>query len=127
LVEKDLADFVVEMMHKSDRIMAIEVAVGSKVVSVVSVYTPHIGLPDDIKKQFWEDLDLVIQDVPQAKKLFKEGDFNCHIGAEIDGYDTAHGGFRFGERNNGGVSILNFMVTYEMLVVTPVLRRRRTT
>ena len=66
LVEKELVDFIAEVRRKSNRIMAIKVVVGSEVLNVVSVYTPHIGLLDDIKKQFWEDLDLVIQDVPQA-------------------------------------------------------------
>ena len=52
LVEKELVDFVVEVTSKSDRIMAIKVVVGSEVLNVVSIYAPHIGLPDDIKKQF---------------------------------------------------------------------------
>ena len=67
LVEKELADFVVEVRRKSDRIMAIKVLVGSVFVNVVSVYAPHVGLPEDIKKLFWEDLDMVIQDVPRAR------------------------------------------------------------
>ena len=37
LVEKELADFVVEVRRKSDRIMAIKVLVGSVFVNVVSV------------------------------------------------------------------------------------------
>jgi len=32
----------------------------SEVLNVVSIYAPQIGLPDDIKKIFWEDLDMVI-------------------------------------------------------------------
>jgi len=59
---------------------------------------------------------LVIQDVPRSKKLFIGGDFNGHIGVELDGHDMVHGGFGCGERNNGGVSILDFAVAYELLV-----------
>jgi len=29
-----------------------------------------------IKRQFWEELDMVIQDVPRSEKLFIGGDFN---------------------------------------------------
>jgi len=32
--------------------MVIKVAVGSKILNIVSVYAPQIGLGDDIKKQF---------------------------------------------------------------------------
>ena len=40
---KDLADQVVEVRRKSDRIMAIKVLVGSVFVNVVSVYAPQVG------------------------------------------------------------------------------------
>jgi len=70
LVEKDLADQVVEVRRKSDRIMAIKILVGSVFVNVVSVYAPQVGLPEDTKKLFWEDLDAVTQEVPQSEKLF---------------------------------------------------------
>ena len=97
--------------------MAIKVLVGSKFINVISVYTPQIGLPDNTKKLFWEDLDMVIQEMPRIEKLFIGGDFNGHIDVHSAGYDTAHGGFGFGEKNNGGVSVLDFAVAYELLVV----------
>ena len=53
--------------------MAIMVVMGLEILNVVSVYATHIGLSDDIKKQFWEDLDRVIQDVPRSEKLFVGG------------------------------------------------------
>ena len=40
LVEKELVDLVVEVRCKSDRIVAIKVLVGSKIINVVSVYAP---------------------------------------------------------------------------------------
>jgi len=123
LVEKELEDFVVEMRRKSDRIMTIKVLVGSVFVNVVNIYAPQIGLPDDIKKLFWEDLDMVIQDIPRSKKLFIGGDFNGHIGMDSDGYDVVHGGFGFGERNKGGVSVLDFAVAYELLVVNSYFKK----
>jgi len=47
------------MRCKSDRIMAIKVLVGSVFVNVVSVYVPQVGLSEETKKLFWEDLDEV--------------------------------------------------------------------
>ena len=70
LVDKELVDFVVEVRYKSDRIMAIKVLMGSEFINMVSVYAHQIGLLDDIKKLFWEDLDMVIQDIPRSEKLF---------------------------------------------------------
>ena len=81
--------------------MAIKVVVGSEILNVVSVYAPQIGLSEVIKKQFREESDMVIQDVPRSEKLFIGGNFNGHIGVEAGGYDTTHGGFGYQERNNG--------------------------
>lgn len=36
------------------------------------------------------------------------GDFNGHIRSLPRGYDDVHGGFNFGERNEGGASLLDF-------------------
>jgi len=60
LVDKELVDSVVEVSRKSDRIMAIKVVVGSVILNVVSVYAPQIGLSDEVKKRFWEDLDMFV-------------------------------------------------------------------
>jgi len=124
LVEKELVDFVVEVRRKSDRIMAIKVLVGSEFINVVSVYVPQIGLPDDIKRLFWEELDMAIQEIPRSEKLFIGGNFNGHIGVDVGGYVTAHGGFGSGERNNGWVSVLDFAVAYDLLVVNSFFKKK---
>jgi len=122
-VNKEWVDFVIEVRRKSDQIIAIKVVVGSKILNVVSVYAPQMSLSDYIKKQFWEDLDRVIQDVPRSKKLFIGGDFNRNIGAEANGDDTAHEDFSFRERNNRGVSVLDFAVAYDLLVANSFFKK----
>jgi len=104
--------------------MAIKVLVGSEFINMVSVYAPQIVLPDDVKKQFWEDLDMIIQDVPQSEKFFIGGDFNGHIGVHSDGYDSAHGGFGFGERNIGGVYLLDFAVAFDLPVINSFFKKK---
>ena len=49
------------------------------------------------------------------------------IGVDSHRYDMAHEGFSYGERNNGGVFVLDFTVTYELMVVRSFLRRMKTT
>jgi len=43
---------------------------------------------------------------------------------DSDGYDTAHGGYDYGQRNNGGVSILDFAVAYDLLVVNSYFKKK---
>jgi len=54
----------VEVKCKSDRIMSLRLVVGAEIFNVVSVYASQIGLDEEIKTLFWEDLDEVIQSIP---------------------------------------------------------------
>ena len=52
LVDKELADQVIVVRRKSDRIMSIKLAAGAKVLNVICVYALQVELEDDIKKVF---------------------------------------------------------------------------
>ena len=60
LIKKDLMEQVVEVRRKSDRIMSVKLVVGSEIFNVVSSYAPKIGLDEETKRLFWENLDEVI-------------------------------------------------------------------
>ncbi|XP_070007216.1 uncharacterized protein [Nicotiana sylvestris] len=68
------------------------------------------------KKQFWDDLDKMVRSIPHAEKLFIGGDFNNHIGASAGGYDDVHGGYCFGDRNEGGNSLLEFARAFDLVI-----------
>ena len=59
-----------------------------------------------------------------TEKLLIGGDFNGHIGRIEDGYEMVHGGFGYEERNNGGESIFDFAVAYELVIVNPYFKKK---
>ncbi|KAG5618329.1 hypothetical protein H5410_018153 [Solanum commersonii] len=75
------------------------IVVGGCTLSVISAYAPQVGLGEEAKKLFYEDLDEVVRGIPITEKIVIGGDFNGHIGATSNGFDDVHGGFGFGERN----------------------------
>ena len=91
---------------------------------MICVYAPQVGLAEDIKKAFWEELEEVMQCVPKTEKLYLRGDSNGHIGDKANGYDRTHGGFGFGERNSGGVAILNFAVAFDLSIINSLFKKR---
>ena len=107
--------------------MSIKLVVGSEILNVVSVYAPQVGLSEEIKRFFWEDLDEVVQSIPQNEGLLIGGDFNGHIGSRAEGYETVHGGLGYGVRNSGGVSVLDFAVLTICRLSTLISRRERST
>jgi len=104
--------------------MSIKLVVGSEILNIVSVYAPQVGLGEESKRLFWEDLDEVVQSIPQNGGLIIGGDFNGHIWSRAKGYETVHGGLGYGVRNNGGVSILDFAVAYDLSIVNSYFRKR---
>jgi len=124
LVKRDLVEQVVEVRRKSDRIMSIKLVVGLEVLNVVSVYAPQVGLGEEIKRLFWEDLDEVVQGILQNEGLLIGGDCNGHISSRGEGYETVHGGLGYSVRNSAAVSILDFAVTYDLSIVNSYFRKR---
>ena len=124
MVGKELVDGVVKVGRKSDRIISIKLVVGVEIVNVVCVYAPQVGLADEIKRKFWEELKEVIQSMPQTERLFLGGDFNGYIGTRVDGHLLTHGGFGYGARNDGGVALLDFAVAYDLTIVNSLFKKK---
>ncbi|KAG5608383.1 hypothetical protein H5410_019664 [Solanum commersonii] len=117
LVDGDLREQVVEVRRINDRLMTIKIVIGGCTLSVISAYAPQVGLDEEAKKLFYEELDEVVRGIPSTERIVIGGDFNGHIGATSSGCDDVHGGFGFGERNGGGTSLLDFAKAFELVIV----------
>jgi hypothetical protein len=65
--------------------------------------------------------------VPCSEKLFIRGDLNSHVGKVRGGFERVHGGFGYGEQNQEGENILNFVITYDLMVVNTFFRKKKIT
>ncbi|VFQ69747.1 unnamed protein product, partial [Cuscuta campestris] len=124
LVAPELREFVVEVKRISDRLMFIKLVLGGCAINVVSAYAPHVGLADEVKREFWDALDGVVVGFPLTEKVVIGGDFNGHIGELADGFEDVHGGFGFGSRNPAGVSLLEFAKASDMVVANSCFPKR---
>ena len=124
IVDKNLKDHVVEVYRKSDRIILLKFVVGEEIFNVLSVYAPQIGLSDQVKQEFWDDLDDIVQRIPNNEKVFIGGDLNGHVGREASGFELVHGGFGYGERNAVGDKILKFVLAYDLVLGNTLYMKR---
>ncbi|XP_075095372.1 uncharacterized protein LOC142173656 [Nicotiana tabacum] len=104
--------------------MSIKFVVGEFTVNVINAYASKVGLDQEVKKQFWEDLDEILRSIPHTEKLFIGGDFNGDIGASARGYDDVLGGFGFGDKNEGGTSLLNFARAFDLVIANSSFLKR---
>jgi hypothetical protein len=67
LIDKSLKNGVVAVRRQGDRIIMNKLIFGYLVLNVISVYAPQVGLSDDVKRRFWEDLDDMMRGVPSSE------------------------------------------------------------
>jgi len=65
-----------------------------------------------------------VHGIPIREKLFTGSDLNGHVETSRYGFDSVHGGFDFGKRNKLGNSILNFALSYDLIVANTWFRKR---
>jgi exonuclease III len=80
LIDKSLKNEVVAVRRQGDRIIMIKLVFGDLVLNIISAYAPQVGLNDDVKRRFWEDLEGMVRGVPSSEKLFIGEDLNGHVG-----------------------------------------------
>ncbi|XP_071723505.1 uncharacterized protein [Rutidosis leptorrhynchoides] len=112
---ESIVDDVVEVQRYEDRVIRIKVVMGKDVLHVNSAYAPQVDLAHNVKQEFWDRMDDIMQTIPIMEKVIIEGDLNRHVGMSRDGYEEAHGGYGYGSRNREGESILDYAWAYDMV------------
>jgi exonuclease III len=123
VLDKNLKDGVVDMKRQGDRIILVKLFVRDLIFNIISAYASQIGLNESIKRQFWDQLDVLVSSVAISEKLIIGGDLNGHVGSTRLGFDMVHGGFGYGSRNQEGESILNFALAYDLFVTNTLFRK----
>ncbi|ESO11932.1 hypothetical protein HELRODRAFT_167026 [Helobdella robusta] len=62
--------------------------------------------------------------MPKSETILIGGDLNGHVGEKTDGFDTVHGGFGYGERNEDGNRILEFAESHGFCSLNTYHRKR---
>ena len=90
---------MVEVRRCNERIMLVKIVVREDIISIISAYGPQVGLDEEVKREFWDNLGDLIDTIPADEKVFIGGDFNGRIGKEAVNYNSVHSGFGYGVRN----------------------------
>ncbi|KAL5130891.1 Craniofacial development protein 2 [Glycine soja] len=124
IVDKEWKKDVVDVRRVGDRIIVLKLVVGQDTFNVISGYAPQVGLAEHFKVKFWEDLEGVLQDIPQGEKVFLGRDLNGHVGSVARGFEGVHGGFGLGEMNGEGKSILEFSEALDLSIANTWFKKR---
>jgi hypothetical protein len=93
VLDKSLKDGAVDIKRQGDMIILVKLFVGDLVFNVISAYAHQIGLNENVKIQFWKELDTLVSTAAISEKLFIGGDLNEYVGSIRVGFDGVHVGF----------------------------------
>ena len=83
---------------------------------LLSVYTPTLRAPDDIKDDFYSQLDTIIKGFSQQEDLVILGNFNTCIGSDNEAWPNCLSYFRIGKCNDNGQQLLELCSYHELCI-----------
>ena len=97
-----------EVRRKSDRVVALALAFKGEPLRLICAYEPQGDRALVEKDQFCDEMEDEWSVKGNDDLIVGLGDFNRHIGKEIEGFEGVHGGYGIGERNAERRMLLEF-------------------
>lgn len=63
-------------------------------------------------------MDEFFQGIPNREMIFTGGELNGHVEKNCGGYERVYEGYGFGERNEEGDIVLEFVLVFDLVIVS---------
>ena len=104
----------------NDRLIVSELLLTNKQnATLISAYAPTMTNPEEVKDQFYEQLDVLIAAVPKSEKLIILGDFNSRVGTDHHTWSGVIGQQGTGKCNSNELLLLKTCTAHELVITTP--------
>jgi len=107
----------------NDRLMSMKLNLhDGKQATLISAYAPTLTNPEDVKDQFYENLDTLLSSVSSTDKLILLGDFNARVGRDSTSWEGVIGRSGVGNCNSNGLRLLELCSSYNLLITNTIFR-----
>ena len=124
VVREELAESVLEVKRVSDRLMAMKLEVNGSILNIVSTYAPQVNNNMEKKKDFWEDLDGLIEIISTEERIVLGADLNGHVGEGKIGDEEIMGRYGAGTRNKEGSMVVDFGKRMDLAIVNTYFKKK---
>ena len=124
ILGEKMIDHVLQVNRKSESIMRIQLVNAENKMNIISVYAPQVGCSDGEKLTFWEELDDVLESIPDKEGVVVIADFNGHVGMEIADLERWHGGHSYGIFNDDGRAVLQCARMYDLAICNTFFQKK---
>ena len=105
--------------------MTVKLVFAGGKINVVSAYAPQVGCAREEKEQLWEEMEEVVREIPSIERVIIRADLNAHVVEDNTGFESLHGGFSCGVRNEEGESALNFVQAVNLALGNTFFKKRK--
>ena len=107
----------------SERLMTIRIPLPSNShMTLISTYAPTLDADEDVKNQFYQQLNDTILQVPPRDKLLVLGDFNARVGRDHPLWENIIGKEGVGNCNSNGLLLLGLCAENNLVITNTLFR-----
>lgn len=99
-----------------ENIITLRVQLTHTKATIIQAYAPTNVATDDVKDDFYNNLQTVIDSVPSHDLKIIMGDFNAQIGSENIGWETIIGRNATGTKTDNGMQLMNLCSGNELKI-----------
>ena len=108
----------------SERLMTLRIPISNKrFATIISAYAPTLMSAEEIREQFYADLDTLLRATPATDKLFLLGDFNARVGRDHQQWRGVMGKHGVGKMNSNGLLLLSKCAEHDLLITNTTFRQ----
>ena len=107
----------------NDRLMVMQLQLTNKQkATLISAYAPTMTNPEEVKDQFYEQLDALRAAVPNSEKLIILGDYNARVGTDYHKWSGVIDQQGTGKCNINGLLLLQICTAPELVITNTLFR-----
>ena len=121
-----LRDVTEEPTYINERLMYIRLPLAkNEYATIVAAYAPTLKSDDEVKDEFYTNLDRVLHNVNKTDKIILLGDFNARVGSRRDLWGTALGHHGVGNMNDNGLRLLSLCCQHDLCITNTMFRLKQ--
>ena len=124
IVSQKWKDNILAVNGVSDRLMSMQFVIKKGRLGVISAYAPQVGCTDQEMELFWEELDEMLQQIPDTAHVIIAGDLNGRIGANREGFERWHGGYGYGQINEENRAISQCAQMFDLAICNTLYNKK---
>ena len=92
--------------------------------TLISAYAPTLDAEHNIKEDFYQALDSVIQTTQATDKIILMGDFNARVGTEHLVWSKVIGQHGVGKMNSNGLRLLSLCAEHDVVITNTTFQMK---